>query len=154
MDIISDSNLASWLRMEMTFPSPMSDNTSVRLTPSINCMNIYSVSAALSDVGEYPYTSGMGSPLERRKAIVATSLAMAKYFGAVVEYGIRATIRKPSRMVMRKTRLKPPSANFLRLSMSSGLRLTDSAARRRSPSILNSRLRSARRDSSLTLNTN
>ena len=40
-------------------------------------MKIYSVSAALSGVGEYPYTSGTGSPDERSKAMVATSLAIA-----------------------------------------------------------------------------
>lgn len=45
--------------------------------PSINSIKIYLVSAALSGAGEYPHTLGIGSSEERRKAIVATSLATA-----------------------------------------------------------------------------
>ena len=85
-------------------------------------MKMYSVSAALSGVGEYPYILGIGIPEERSNAMVATSLATVKYLGIVAGYGIRATIWKPSRMVMRKTRLTPPSASFAKSTMLLGLR--------------------------------
>ena len=106
-------------------------------------MEIYSVSAALSGAGEYPYTLGIGNPKERRKAIVATSLATEKYLGIVAGYGIRATIGKQPRMVMRKERLNLPWASFVRSTTSSGLRSTDCAATRHNPSMLKTRLRSA-----------
>jgi len=44
----------------------------------------YGVPAALSESGEYPYILGTGNPEERMYSIVATSLAMAQYFGAVM----------------------------------------------------------------------
>src|SRR5258708_21997407 len=132
--------------------SPRPNHLWLRLVPSTNYIKIYSVSAALSGAGEYPYTSGIGSPEERNEAIVATSLATVKYLGVVAGYGIRATIRKPPCIVIRKVRLNPPSASFCRSTMSSGLRLTDSAASRRNPSTLNIRLRSARRRASFILN--
>lgn len=76
--IIFDSSSASWRRIEMMSSSARSENTSVEFVLSRNCTNIYSVPAALSGVGEYWQTSGVGSPVERRKASVATSLATAK----------------------------------------------------------------------------
>jgi hypothetical protein len=125
---------------------------SLNLVPWMNSMKIYSVSAALSGAAEYPYTLGIGSPEERRRAIVATSLATAKYLGTVVVYGIRATIWKPPRMVMIKVRLDPPSASFAKSTISSGLRSMDCAASRHSPSTLKTRLSSAWRRASLILN--
>lgn len=137
----------------MISPSHRSNHMSLKLVPCTNSMKICSVPAALFGLGEYPYTSGMGSPQERSKAIVATSLATEKYLGIVAGYGIRATIRKPQRMVMmRKVRLNPPSASFSRRTISSGLRLTASAASQLSSSTLKVRLRSAWRRSSLKLN--
>jgi hypothetical protein len=52
---------------------------------------------------------------------------------------MRATIWKVSRMVMRKVRLNPPSASFAKLTISAGLRSTDSAANWHSPSTLKSK---------------
>lgn len=68
----------------------------------MNFIKIYSVSAALSGTDEYPHTLGIGSPEERSKSIVATSLATVKYLGIVTRYGICATIWKPSSIVMMK----------------------------------------------------
>jgi hypothetical protein len=136
----------------MSSRSSKSSQASLNLVPQTNSIKMYSVSAALYGVGEYPYTLGIGSPEERSKAIVATSLARAKYLGTVAGYGIRATIWKPPPMVMRKTRLKPPSASFAKSTISSGLRSTDCAASRHSPSTLKTRLRSAWRRASLMLN--
>jgi hypothetical protein len=84
---------------------------------------MYSVSAALSVEAEYPYTSGIGSPVERSKAIVATSLATTSFLGTVAGYGMHATIWNLSRIVMRKIRLNPPSlASLLGSRISPGLR--------------------------------
>jgi hypothetical protein len=62
---------------------------SLKLVPCTKFMKMYSVPAVLFGVGEYPYTSGKGSPKERSKATVATSLATAKYLGIVI--GVRDT---------------------------------------------------------------
>jgi len=58
---------------------------------------MYSVSAALSGAGEYPYTLGIGSTKERSRVIVATSLAIAKDLATIAGHGIRATIWKLAR---------------------------------------------------------
>lgn len=50
---------------------------SLNLVLRTNSMKMYSVSAILSGTEEYQYTSGIGSSKERRKAIVAASLATA-----------------------------------------------------------------------------
>ena len=50
-------------------------HTSLNIVPLTTSIKIYSVSAALSRVGEYPCTLGIGSAEEQRWAIVATSLA-------------------------------------------------------------------------------
>ena len=127
----------------MISSSSRSNHMSLKLVPCTNSRRIYSVPAALSGVGKYLYTLGIGSPKERSKSIVATSLATEKYLGIVAGYGIRATIWKPQRMVMRKVRLNPPSASFSRSTISSGLRLMASAASRHSSSTLKTNLRSA-----------
>jgi hypothetical protein len=84
--------------------SSRSNHIVFKVVPSMNSIKIYSVSAALSVEGEYPYISGIGSPREWRKSMVATSLATTKYPGVVTRNGIRATILnlKPSRMVPHK----------------------------------------------------
>lgn len=52
---------------------------------STKCLlEIYSVFATLSDAGEYPYNSDIGSPEEQSKAIVLVVTSLAT--------GIRATI--------------------------------------------------------------
>ena len=61
----------------MTWRSPRVRHIVLKLMPFTNSMRIYSVPAALSGSGEYPYTLGIGSPEERSKSIVATSLATA-----------------------------------------------------------------------------
>ena len=149
IDIIVDSMRTSWRMIETISRSSNSSHTEMSSTPRTNSMKMYSVSAALSGLGEYPYTSGIGSPEERSRDMVATSLATRWYLGFVKGYGMRATIWKPSHMVMRKVRLNPPSASFAKPTTSSGLRPTDSAAKRRSPSTSKTRLRSARRRASL-----
>jgi hypothetical protein len=75
----------------------------------------------LSGAGEYPYTSeGIGSPEARSKAIVATSLATAKYLGTITGCTGYAPPfnRKPQRIyiVMRKERtVKPTLGEFFQV---------------------------------------
>jgi len=55
----------------------------------------------------------MGSPLERRKSMVATtSLARAYALGIRMEYGMRATSWKPVSKVMRKVTVEATLAEL------------------------------------------
>ena len=126
--------------------------TSLSLVPLMNSMKMYSVPAPLFESGEYPYILGIGRPAERRKSMVATSLATAKYLDTVIRYGTRATIWNWSTIVMRKARLKLPSPSFDTSATSARPRPADAAASRHSSSTLKTSLRSARRSVLLKLN--